>query len=145
MTVYDDYRAILGNDFGNHPVSRSLVHIECTDECKATRVKWITDFATYAAKWTKHCRHCGGRGGHVYHDDPGATDCSLPGGLMEFDEPCEHCLEHGICPRCGKLAWPDDAFEQETLICPHCGWNEDKAAEMAAPVEPECFCYERYI
>ena len=48
MTVYDYYRPILGD----HPVPRTPAHIECTDECKSTRVKWISDFATYAAKWT---------------------------------------------------------------------------------------------
>jgi len=139
-SIYKAYAEILG-DLADLP--RASAYIECTDECKAQFAEWEAARDAYAAQWPNYCRKCSGNGGHVYQDDPGDRHCSLSGGFMEFDEPCIHCLENGICPRCGKLAWPDDAFEQETLTCPHCGWNEDKAAELALPEQPECLCWEK--
>jgi len=38
MTVYDDYRAILGDDLADLP--RTPTHIECTDECKRQHAEW---------------------------------------------------------------------------------------------------------
>jgi hypothetical protein len=141
-SVYETYADILGDDLSIQP--RAPAYVECTDECKQRRAEWIQASAEYLGKWTKVCRECRGKGGHVYHDDPGDRRCSLPGGTMPFVEYCEHCFERGVCPRCARFAWPDDAFEEETLTCPHCGWTEGNP-EHALPDEPECVCYEAYL
>lgn len=144
MSVYDDYAAILGDDLFNSP--RASSYIECTDECKQRQADWKVAIAAYEATWPNYCRKCNGRGGHVYYDDPGDRHCSLPGGFMELDEPCEHCLEDGICPRCGKLAWPDNyEYDLGEMVCPHCDWREDHAEEDGAPEQPECWCWEERL
>ena len=139
---YEAYASILGDDLADLP--RATAYIECTDECKAQHAEWEKARDAYAAKWSLYCKACNGHGGETYYDDPGASDCSLPGGTMPFVEYCETCFCEGICPRCGKLAWPDDAFEQETLTCPHCSWTEGNS-EHSIPERPECVCYERNL
>jgi hypothetical protein len=140
--VYHAYAAILGDDLADRP--RASAYVECTDDCKQRRADWIKASAEYLGRWTKVCRECRGKGGETYYDDPGVSDCSLPSGSMEFVEFCEHCLCHGVCPRCSKFAWPDAEVEQENLVCPHCGWTEG-VLEHVLPDAPECVCYERLL
>jgi len=142
INPYEAYAAILGDDLTAKTWTADP--IPCTDECKQRRAEWIKASAEYLGKWTKVCRECRGKGGHVYYDDPGVSDCSLPGGAMPFSELCEKCLEKGICPRCGKLAWFDDEYEQGKIVCPHCGWTEGNS-EHSMPEQPECVCYEEYL
>ena len=137
---YEAYAAILGDDLADLP--RATAYIECTDECKAQHAEWEKARDAYAAKWPRYCRECGGKGGVVCYDDPGASDCSLSGGLMEFYEDCPNCYQDSVCPRCGHTVWT--FLDDPPLTCPHCGWTEGNS-EHALPDEPECVCYERWM
>lgn len=67
---------------------------------------------------------------------------------MESSEPCEQCLGHGNCPRCGETLFPqdnadgdqDNAWYENQALCPHCGWNWGKGKDDFAP-SAECDCW----
>ena len=58
--------------------------------------------AEYDRKWPKHCRECNGWGGFWFTFDPSPSGVSLGSGYMVDANPCEACVEKGICPRCGR-------------------------------------------
>jgi hypothetical protein len=67
--------------------------LECAQETADIRAK----YAAYVARWPNHCRHCGGYGSFY-----------LPGTWTqppEYDS-CPHCMENGVCPRCGGRRTP---------------------------------------
>ena len=55
-------------------------------------------------------------------------------------EPCEDCLDSGLCPECGAiLEIANHQFESE---CAQCGWYSDdgwhQAASKESDAEPPC-------
>lgn len=71
--------------------------------------------AAFDAKYPNACKKCGGSGEVVYREDPGARDCSLSGGTMEFVEACPDCegAEKPICTVCGKSMPFEDKYERQ--------------------------------
>jgi hypothetical protein len=58
--------------------------------------------------------------------------------MYDFDT-CPDCIDHGICPRCGKQAWDHDGNDDGESPCPHCQW--DPKNPDSCPPEPECGCW----
>ena len=108
----------------------------CIEEEAATK--------EFQDRWPNFCHSCGAWGGvtypvYVYRD--GSAD---PGG----SDPCSHCLEIGVCPRCGDQDL--NFLERGGLTygyCHKCGWDEHALMEnlpgSGAMVCPEhiCECY----
>jgi len=92
------------------------------------------DVAEYFVAWPHHCKHCGGWGGAYGYYDPSPSGVSLGSGSMLDFDPCPHCVEEGICPRCGRELLDSDGFD----VCEHCGF--DFYYPEGEPPEPECFC-----
>jgi hypothetical protein len=117
--------------------------VQHTTECDERQAQYEQDIALYVAKWPNYCQKCGGAGYIYYEYDPSPAGVSLSPGTMTDADPCECCLERGTCPRCGtRDVWTDDDFEfSEYVICPECGWNEEKPD--IAPEQPECWCWEQ--
>ena len=96
--------------------------MSCPDGCLERKKKHEQAIADYKSAWPNFCRKCNGWGGHAYDYDPSpAGVCLAPGTMTDFD-PCPHCIEKGICPRCGGVNPDPEAFCDEDYACIHCGW-----------------------
>lgn len=94
----------------------------------------------FADKWPKYCVECGGAGGGY---DPGSFN-PYDGGTPPDSWQCPHCLEQGICPRCGSEI-SDAILDQGEAAgpLPCCGWNWNTDPGDAAPAilhEHDCIC-----
>lgn len=91
--------------------------------------KYLAESEAWRKRYPQHCKSCSGQGIlRVYDSVPvpfGPGNC-----LMETDEPCSDCLQHGKCPRCGEIITSDDndfdCWYNDELPCPHCGWSWGK-------------------
>lgn len=90
----------------------------------------------YIRRFPKYCTHCDGTGMLTYEDDPSPAGVGLSPGTMTFEDPCPECVEKGICPRCGNMAWPDDDVEWPQP-CKFCNWEE---GVPGVPPEERCRC-----
>lgn len=111
-----------------------------TQKCLAAREKERIELAEYENLWPRYCRKCGGEGGRADWDYRGECH-GVPASEQVLDY-CPHCVEQGICPRCGSISnnFEDDAVEQ--LRCYTCDWREvdHGAPEVLNPYD--CGCYE---
>lgn len=91
----------------------------------------------YQDKWPGYCRHCNGEGfKHFYSYNRYEQDS---------EQPCQHCYDGGICPRCGEAAVPADKpiWNDETgewAKCEACGW--DPHDPDICP-DNECTCWDQ--
>lgn len=116
-----------------------------TAECNRERDAYIQAKISYEEVYPKYCHHCDGWGIIVSVGDLvdyGATKVHLP----SEPEPCSHCWEEGLCPRCGEPL----PIESEEVTCPNCAWgyhfDEVKVLrpndeQMGLPEPPECDCW----
>lgn len=111
------------------------------------------DRILWQARWSEYCTHCEGEGGSVSYYDPSPAGVSLSPGYMVDWDPCPHCTEKGICPRCGAdlpLVTYED-FDGTLVVddetdpnkpCLRCGWNPDKPDICPPLMECECWYEE---
>jgi hypothetical protein len=104
---------------------------ECLQEQEAA--------AQYMAEWPDHCPKCHGAGQYSYEDDPSPAGVSLSSGSYTYTEPCEECVECGVCPRCGKESlWAAEEDEPDNIYCTSCSWKWGDEGQSYH----ECYCYE---
>lgn len=103
-----------------------------TPECQAAQDRYQKAVEEYEQKWPNWCRNCFGMGGFVIRNYPSEPD--------DY-EICSHCMEKGVCPRCGQTVWDvEDVFEFPTT-CPKCGWQEDRPQDChPMPMDGPCEC-----
>jgi ribosomal protein L37E len=111
---------------------------EHSKECLQAFGVYYLALTLYERYWPHYCRTCKGQGGTYSYYDPSPAGVSLAAGQMEDFEPCSECVEKDICPRCGEKSTID--WDADKQVCSVCGF--DCSYKMAAPQEPECFCYE---
>lgn len=135
--------------YGRIDVDRILVGVENklraeietgrhTEKCKATRLAEKKAFALYEQRWPHYCRKCDGEGGHTDYEYRG--ECHGVQASEQVFNYCPHCVEQGICPRCGSISnnFEDDDVEQ--LHCATCDWRE---GDVGCPeITDDCGCYE---
>jgi len=115
----------------------------CNDQFKK-HDKIVTE---YEKKWPNYCKKCNGWGGFWSQYDPSPAGIALaPGYMLDF-EPCDQCIEEGICPRCGQTSSliELDVEDGDDIICPNCNWKSDNncqdMSEMwGLPQPPVCMC-----
>jgi len=115
-----------------------------TESCQKRIDKITESRAKFIAQYPNYCVKCGGAGIIGYSYDPSPSGVSLGSGSMHECEPCEYCVGHDQCPRCGeKLAWIDESMvgpdQCEYFKCYHCDWEEN--CEGIAQYD-DCECYE---
>ena len=116
--------------------------VQHTPDCDEQQARYEQDIAAYVSKWPDYCQKCGGAGYTYYEYDPSPAGVALSPGTMTDADPCPDCIEKGKCPRCGKVVFSiEDWDDGEPVICPECGWNEEKPD--IAPEQPECWCWEQ--
>lgn len=96
------------------------------------------DRELYRNAWPHHCTYCEGWGGFWGSYDPSPAGVSLSSGSMMELEPCEHCVVHGRCPRCGVQEPDAVPYGEEFEHCPHCDWRWDHSEGM--PEHDICPC-----
>lgn len=111
-----------------------------THHCLVQSAKSDFERWAYFLRWPHTCTHCDGHGEFRYYDSQVGLDGA---------DPCGFCVEEGICPRCGKQVWSDEDWDNETVVCPECGFVEGPNADREhpdqyPPIPYECACYDNY-
>jgi hypothetical protein len=112
-----------------------------TAKCIENTLKVEAACEAYNQKWPKHCNACHGQGGKYTTYDPSAAGVHLsPGGEPDVDT-CTHCVDQGICPRCGhqhEKVWTEDYNK-----CQVCGWDWCKNPDEMIPDHDICDCRDK--
>ena len=110
--------------------------------CIDAHENWEDQVSQYKHDYPNYCKSCNGWGGNYSRYDPSPSGISLGSGYMLDYEPCEDCVEKGICPRCGKVS--DNIItalsDGDCGVCEHCGWSMEETHVDGIPDEPECYC-----
>lgn len=103
--------------------------LEWTPKIEQARQQYDNDYPN-------HCRKCQGWGGHTSTYDPSPAGVSLGSGHMIDFDPCPHCYEKGICPRCGEEKLDVQKMEEgDPTFCHGCGWKEDESKGKSEPYD----------
>jgi len=100
---------------------------EHTIECKQETIARKTISNKWEIEWPHYCNSCFGYG---YSSFVGHHDNE------SIDEPCWTCIQNSKCPRCFKKVDIHTYQNQNSVDCPHCGWNtnpEEWKTEFAHP------------
>ncbi len=109
-----------------------------SDECAMYQTLYLMGTTWYRALWPERCPKCHGEGGKTVFDNLAPHGSGT--WLCESFEPCE-CLESGCCPRCGAKLPTDWDYDDDTSVCPECGWQWGNQPYDSEPAEPECECW----
>lgn len=71
------------------------------------------ELAAYKKLWPMYCQQCGGKG--LLSESHGSDEVWLIA--------CEHCVEQGVCPRCGSISNNFEDDDDEPLHCASCDWR----------------------
>lgn len=82
---------------------------------KAQAERIAADAAAWRSAWPRHCRACGGWGGHGFTEMHGFKGGS---GEQQFD-PCGALENPATCHRCGLAGLTEDSEGP----CTHCAWD----------------------